>query len=119
MAKNNKYCPECGVMIPSDEMCFVAADEEGDYGYAGEFFRFHPACWAQGEGLGQLREHTTWLIRLTAHSLEVLRTEYPSGDVPECASNFMPELDQALVGLLEEAYRLRSVAASYQDNQPA
>jgi hypothetical protein len=119
MAKNNKKCPECNGRIAEDEIYFVAQDEDGDYGIPGELFRFHPNCWAQGECLGQLKEHTRWLIGLTTATLNTLRTEYSPTDVPECVHGFMPELDQALAGLSEEADLLRSIAATYQGNQPA
>jgi hypothetical protein len=110
MAMNNKCCPECNEPIPNGETYFVAPDEEGDYGAGGELFCFHPACWAHGECFGQLREHTKWLIGLVAASLKTLRTEYPPDDVPGCASDLMPELDQALNGLREEVDLLREQA---------
>jgi hypothetical protein len=116
MGIRNKKCPECDKPILEDEMYFVAVDEEGDYGELdGEFFRFHPECWAQGECLGQLKEHTRWLIGLAASTLNTLRTQYPTTDFPEVAADYMPELDQALAGLLDEVNLLRSVAREFQE----
>src|ERR1700722_12827696 len=115
MSKNNKECPECNELILKDQMYFVAPDEEGDYGDAGEFFRFHPGCWAQGECLGQLKEHTRWLIGLAAATLNTLRTKYHPAEVPEYAADYIPELDRALAGLLGEANLLRSIAKEPQE----
>jgi hypothetical protein len=105
-----KYCPECNKPILKGEVHFVAPDEDGDYGVPGELFRFHPDCWAHGECLGQLREHTKWLINLASNALKILRTEYPPTDVHACASNLMPELDQVLARLREEVDLLREQA---------
>ena len=111
-----KMCPECGKQIHKDEMYFVAVDEENDYGETDrEFFAFHPECWARGECLGQLKAHTNWLIGLAASTLNTLRTQYDPPDVPQYAADYMPELDQALAGLVDEVNLLRSVAKEFQE----
>jgi hypothetical protein len=116
MGVKNKKCPQCDKQIPDDEMYFVAVDEDGDFGESDEeFFCFHPDCWAQGECLGQLKAHTRWLIGLAASTLNTLRTQYPTTDVPEFAADYMPELDQAVAGLLGEANLLRTIAKEFQE----
>jgi hypothetical protein len=116
MGVKNKKCPLCDEQIRDDEMYFVAVDEDSDFDDSdGEFFRFHPECWAHGECLGHLKEHTRWLIGLAAETLNTLRTKYPSADVPEFAAGYLTELDQSVAGLMDEINLLRSVAKAFQE----
>jgi len=45
-----------------------------------------------------------------SHALKTLRTKYPPNDVPDCASDLLPELDEALAGIREEVDLLREQA---------
>jgi hypothetical protein len=117
MSKNNRNCPECEEPILKDDVYFVAPDEDGDYGAVGEYFRFHPSCWSQGGCLGQLKEHTLWLIGLAAITLNWLRTQYSPVEVPEYAADYMPELDEAVVGLIAECNMLREVSRKFRDTR--
>jgi len=97
-------------------MCFIEAEADGTYGEMGEeLFALHPECWAPGEFLGELNEHTVWLIGLAASNLKTLRTQYAPDHVPECAASCMSDFNQALAGLLNEFDLLRSVAREFQE----